>query len=396
MKNIQQLLAKDKESGEWIHIYPLSFVETVYNGATGERLDNILFHFNCIAVPYKGTIYDTRNSVRKQFRRKGLEISYIMTDGTIKIERYTAMVVDDRSWGDDENWESASNRDIPKGSITSESLSRELLEYLEGVVGQKGDKGDPGDDGEAATISVGTVHTVQPNEEAKVVNSGTPNKAMFDFWIPRGVNGTTPDLEVGNVETLDPGTDAGASITGPLEFPKLNLFIPRGDKGDFFFMVLNTNSIFVDAFGIPYPGELHATIRRIDGFGDQSVIPCYYQIDESLDGVDFHTVYRSGSSPEKEMTPFKLPGNDECRRCYMIKAFLDPGFDLAVSVEYIWRVKDGEPNTPQEVIDMLKAYLKESGADQVAFITDEGDLVGGGSYEEFEEAVLNELPDALK
>ena len=80
----------------------------------------------------------------------------------------------------------------------------------------------------------------------------------------------------------------------------------------------------------------------------------------------------------------------------MIKAFLDPGFDLAVSVEYIWRVKDGEPNTPQEVIDMLKAYLKESGANQVAFITDEGDLIGGGTYEEFEESILNELPDALK
>lgn len=395
MKNIQQLLTKDKTNKEWIDIYPLAFVECIYNGATGERLDNILFHFNYLSIPFKGTIYDTRNAVRKQFRRKGLVISYFMTDGTLRVERYMALPVDDAMWGDDANWESASNRDIPPGSVTTESLSQELLEYINGVVGEKGDKGDKGDDGEAAIIEPGTVTTLEPSEEAYIRNVGDSTHAIFDFGIPRGKNGLTPDIQVESVETLAPGENADVKIEGPDESPRLRFFIPRGDKGDFFYMVLNTNSIFVDAFGIPYPGELNATVRKIDGFGSQSVVPCYYQIDESMDGVDFHTVYRS-SNAERDMAPFPLPGNDECRRCYMIKAFTDPGFTLAVGVEYIWRVKDGEPNTPQEVWDMLKAFLKENGANEIAFIDEEGELVGGGTYEEFEAALINELPEDLK
>lgn len=46
--------------------------------------------------------------------------------------------------------------------------------------------------GEAATITLGTVATSTPEEGVNITNSGTENAAIFNFAIPRGVNGTTP------------------------------------------------------------------------------------------------------------------------------------------------------------------------------------------------------------
>ena len=61
--------------------------------------------------------------------------------------------------------------------------------------GDKGDKGDtgtqgePGKDGAAATVTVGTVTTGDPDTPASVTNSGTPNAAVLDFVIPQGEKG---------------------------------------------------------------------------------------------------------------------------------------------------------------------------------------------------------------
>lgn len=62
----------------------------------------------------------------------------------------------------------------------------------------KGDKGDPGEpgkdglDGEgiAATVEVGTVTTGAPGSEARVTNSGTDQRAILNFVIPRGDPGS--------------------------------------------------------------------------------------------------------------------------------------------------------------------------------------------------------------
>ncbi|MCI7728002.1 MAG: hypothetical protein MSH58_12875 [Clostridiales bacterium] len=47
----------------------------------------------------------------------------------------------------------------------------------------QGAKGDPGDD---ATIEIGTVTTVNPDQPASVENVGTPSAAKFNFSIPKG------------------------------------------------------------------------------------------------------------------------------------------------------------------------------------------------------------------
>ena len=69
-----------------------------------------------------------------------------------------------------------------------------------GVKGDKGDVGGVGDTGDAATISVGTVTTSAPGSNATVTNSGTVHAAVFDFTLPRGVQG--PQGEKGDPFTV--------------------------------------------------------------------------------------------------------------------------------------------------------------------------------------------------
>lgn len=73
-----------------------------------------------------------------------------------------------------------------------------------GVKGDKGDKGDQGEQGiqgiqgiqgergVSATIQVGTVTTLEPEQEATVENVGTESAAIFNFGIPKGEPGDTP------------------------------------------------------------------------------------------------------------------------------------------------------------------------------------------------------------
>lgn len=55
--------------------------------------------------------------------------------------------------------------------------------------GETGEAGVDGVDGQAATIVVGSTTTVDPDEPATVVNSGTSQNAILDFSIPQGVQG---------------------------------------------------------------------------------------------------------------------------------------------------------------------------------------------------------------
>lgn len=52
-----------------------------------------------------------------------------------------------------------------------------------------GQDGTDGQDGQAATIAVGTVTTLQPNQSAYVTNVGTSSAAIFDIGIPQGQKG---------------------------------------------------------------------------------------------------------------------------------------------------------------------------------------------------------------
>ena len=60
-----------------------------------------------------------------------------------------------------------------------------------GDTGEQGPKGDKGDTGDNATIAIGTVTTLEPDQEATVQNTGTETNAVLAFGIPKGVQGDT-------------------------------------------------------------------------------------------------------------------------------------------------------------------------------------------------------------
>ena len=65
-------------------------------------------------------------------------------------------------------------------------------------MGEKGEKGDTGLQGirgekGPSTIQIGNVHTIESNEEAEVINVGTPVDVVLDFKIPKGEKGEKGD-----------------------------------------------------------------------------------------------------------------------------------------------------------------------------------------------------------
>ena len=63
------------------------------------------------------------------------------------------------------------------------------LKNTGGPRGPKGDTGAAGADGDAATIQVGQVETLQPNQQAYVQNVGSTSQAIFNIGIPKGEKG---------------------------------------------------------------------------------------------------------------------------------------------------------------------------------------------------------------
>lgn len=111
----------------------------------------------------------------------------------------------------------------------------------QGPTGPQGPKGDPGEDGApgaAATVAVGSVTTLGPDEEATVSNTGTANAAVLAFGIPRGAKGDKGDKgETGATGPQGPagkdgvdGQDGATGPQGPQGEPGPQG--PQGEKGE--------------------------------------------------------------------------------------------------------------------------------------------------------------------
>ena len=115
-----------------------------------------------------------------------------------------------------------------------------------GDVGPQGIKGEKGDQG-PSTIQIGNIETLDPTEEAEVVNVGTPRDVVLDFKIPRGEKGDqgemgprgmpgeigrTEHITIDETETLEPGEPATVMDTFENWVHHLAFSIPKGDKGD--------------------------------------------------------------------------------------------------------------------------------------------------------------------
>lgn len=104
---------------------------------------------------------------------------------------------------------------------------------VQGVKGDKGEKGDTGsqgakgetgakgDPGTAATITLGTVTTLDPTSSVTITNSGTSNAAIFNFGIPKGTKGDKGDKG-----------DNGSGVNIKGELPAESDLPSTGTEGD--------------------------------------------------------------------------------------------------------------------------------------------------------------------
>lgn len=101
---------------------------------------------------------------------------------------------------------------------------------IQGIQGVKGDKGDKGDKGKDGVI---IFEELTPEQKAtlKGDKGDRGEQGLPGEKGEKGDNGITPNIKVGKVVTLEPTEQANVERVGTLENPTFNFYIPRGLDG---------------------------------------------------------------------------------------------------------------------------------------------------------------------
>lgn len=102
---IQQLRKYCKDNKKWNEIFPVTFIQAIYNAANGNRLDTLLAMYNSIFVEYKGSFATTVVAIDNIVRKKGLIITYFDENNLSWTLRYKLHDVSDINFKNKDNWE---------------------------------------------------------------------------------------------------------------------------------------------------------------------------------------------------------------------------------------------------------------------------------------------------
>jgi hypothetical protein len=102
---IQQLRKYCKENKKWNEIFPVTFIQAIYNAANGNRLDTLLAMYNSIFVEYKGSFATTVVAIDNIVRKKGLIITYFDENNLSWTRRYKLHDTSDINFQSEDNWE---------------------------------------------------------------------------------------------------------------------------------------------------------------------------------------------------------------------------------------------------------------------------------------------------
>lgn len=102
---IQQLRKYCKDNKKWNEIFPVTFIQAIYNAANGNRLDTLLAMYNSIFVEYKGSFATTVAAIDNIVRKKGLIITYFDENNLSWTRRYKLHDVLDINFQNEDNWE---------------------------------------------------------------------------------------------------------------------------------------------------------------------------------------------------------------------------------------------------------------------------------------------------
>jgi len=126
------------------------------------------------------------------------------------------------------------------GSVTDNSTWLEVgATYVAGTLPENNEVlsvsfyrvGDVGPTGPETSISIGTVTTSLPGENAEVSVTGPAGDQVLDITLPQGPTGPETTISLGTVTTGTPGGTAEVSITGPAGDQELSFTIPQGPTG---------------------------------------------------------------------------------------------------------------------------------------------------------------------
>lgn len=112
-------------------------------------------------------------------------------------------------------------------------------DWTDGGIGMPPSSGGGSSGGTSATVTAGTTTTGAPGTAAQVINRGTPGARIFDFVIPRGLDGAaganglngTGTIVIGETITGAPGTEAKVENVGTDSRAVLKITIPQGIPG---------------------------------------------------------------------------------------------------------------------------------------------------------------------
>lgn len=102
---IQQLRKYCKDNKKWNEIFPVTFIQAIYNAANGNRLDTLLAMYNSIFVEYKGSFATTVAAIDNIVRKKGLIITYFDENNLSWTRRYKLHDTSDINFQNEDNWE---------------------------------------------------------------------------------------------------------------------------------------------------------------------------------------------------------------------------------------------------------------------------------------------------
>lgn len=102
---IQQLRKYCKDNKKWNEIFPVTFIQAIYNAANGNRLDTLLAMYNSIFVEYKGSFATTVMAIDNIVRKKGLIITYFDENNLSWTRRYKLHDTSDINFQNEDNWE---------------------------------------------------------------------------------------------------------------------------------------------------------------------------------------------------------------------------------------------------------------------------------------------------
>ena len=125
---------------------------------------------------------------------------------------------------------------VQKSDGSSQSFKVEAKNGIDGQNGQNGKdgvNGQNGQDGTTPNIQIGTVETLEPNEQATVTRTGTDEEPVFNFGIPKGqqgekgldgTNGTDgKDATINSQNTVEITTDNNITLDQQESMLKLGL-----------------------------------------------------------------------------------------------------------------------------------------------------------------------------